>query len=275
MEPFVSEHEGYLLLKEWQKLLPNLTAGFTTRNGGYSKEPFHQFNLGLHVNDEEADVHANRKKLSSMIGFDTGVWVCADQIHHNKIQKVTNDDRGKGVFHYNESIKATDGLYTGEADLLLTSCYADCVPLFFISPQKKLIGLAHAGWKGTVKGIGIEMAKAWELTEGVTPDQIFVAIGPSIQGCCYEVDDKVISEVQKVLSEYSISELPYKEKAKGKYVLSLPLLNKQLLLKAGLLEQRIQMSSLCTSCEDGVFFSHRRDKGQTGRMMSFIGYKEE
>lgn len=274
MEPFQLIQDEIVLISEWKKLYPHLTAGFTTKNGGYSKEPFESFNLGLHVNDLDEHVHQNRVKLSEIIGFSTSEWVCSEQVHESEIKRVSTREVGKGVFTYRDGIPLTDGIYTDDPSILLTSCYADCVPLFFFAPGKKLIGLAHAGWRGTVQCIAIKMVERWNQVEGVSPKDILVSIGPSIRDCCYIVDDHVIQEVKRILDSSS-EKKPFKEVSLGQYSLNLPLLNKQLLRNAGIEEEHILSSSFCTSCEEKLFFSHRRDQGSTGRMMSFIGYKED
>ncbi|WP_456275572.1 peptidoglycan editing factor PgeF [Bacillus sp. AK128] len=272
MEPFQLVQNEFLTIPNWHKEFPHLTVGFTTKNGGYSNKPFSTFNLGLHVNDLKESVLQNRQRLSEILQFPLTAWVCSEQVHDHHIKKVTKADIGKGIYAYEEGIPNTDGVYTNEPNLLITSVYADCVPLYFHAPEKGLIGLAHAGWKGTVKEIANRMIKCWVEDEGVAVEEIQVAIGPSIHQCCYIVDDRVIHEVKKTLT--SGDPLPYKEISKGQYSLDLSNLNKLLLLKAGVLEDKIQLSLRCTSCEEQLFFSHRRDSGKTGRMMSFIGYKE-
>jgi YfiH family protein len=273
MEPFENFTTEFMLISEWQKLNPNIVAGFTTKNGGYSNQPFESFNLGLHVKDEKEVVHQNREKLGTLTGFKTSRFVCSDQVHDSKVAKVTKQDAGKGVFDYEDAIPLTDGIYTNEPNLLLTSCYADCVPLYFYAPHKNLIGVAHAGWKGTVKRIGENMVKCWEEDEHVSANHIHVVIGPAIHDCCYIVDDVVIDAVKNVLGDSDC--VPYKEVSTGQYRLDLSLLNKVILINAGISEKNIMLSSLCTSCEEAMFFSHRRDSGKTGRMMSFIGYRED
>ncbi|MFA9559637.1 peptidoglycan editing factor PgeF [Evansella sp. AB-rgal1] len=271
-EPFSLVQKQFLVLESW-KHIPNIVAGFTTKNGGTSDSPFRSFNLGLHVNDDVNKVIDNRKLLSSLLGFRTTNWVCSDQVHGNNIEKVTIKDAGSGVVDYQTSIKSTDGLYTDEPNILLTSGYADCVPLFFCEPNKKLIGVAHAGWKGTVKDIAGEMIRKWQLTEGINPSDVYTVIGPSIGGCCYVVDDHVIDFVNNALSQKDPR--PYQEISKGQYALDLKRVNKLLMLAAGIREENIIISSYCTSCSDNLFFSHRRDKGKTGRMLSFLGWKQE
>ncbi len=186
---------------------------------------------------------------------------------------MTTDHGGKGTTDYQSAIAGTDGLYTEEARLLLALCFADCVPLYFMAPKHGMIGLAHAGWKGTVKNIAGEMVRLWHECEQIPLEDIYVVIGPSIGACCYIVDDRVITRVDRVLE--GEEKLPYKQVSIGQYALDLKELNKVLLIKAGIHEEHIDVSGYCTSCADHLFFSHRRDQGKTGRMMAFIGRKEE
>lgn len=272
-EPFVREKDSYLLLESWKMLIPSVIAGFTTKKRGISQPPFSSLNLGLHVDDHLASVQSNRKKVAEDIGFFTSEWACSEQVHDNKITKVTEENKGKGVFSYQDGLKATDGLYTCESNILLTLCYADCVPLYFIAPNSRIVGIAHAGWKGTVKDIAGEMVRTLKNNENVSPKEIYVAIGPSIGECCYVVDYKVIKLVKNVLDQ--IDGCPYNEIRDGQYTLNLKQVNKQLLLKSGVPNEQIVVSNYCTSCNGELFFSHRRDKGKTGRMMSFIGLKED
>ncbi|MBE2946107.1 peptidoglycan editing factor PgeF [Anoxybacillus flavithermus] len=265
-EIFRQASESLLLFDGWE----NVSVAFTTKRGGVSTGAFATLNLGMHVADDCDVVYENRKKVAEQLNVSLDRWVCADQVHGVHIEKVTNNHAGKGVRAYDTAVPHTDGLYTSEQDLMLALCFADCVPLYFFSPSKKLIGLAHAGWKGTVHNIAGEMVKRWE-EEGVAPQHIHVVIGPSIGRCCYVVDDRVIEFVQKALvnSPQSL----YNETSKGQYALDLKEMNKQLLQQAGVPGERIAVSSYCTSCERSLFFSHRRDGGKTGRMMALIGWR--
>ncbi|WP_044893844.1 peptidoglycan editing factor PgeF [Bacillus alveayuensis] len=268
-----SNNEEILFLDDWRFIMPQLVVGFTTKKGGYSKREFTSLNLGLHVDDDADDVRLNRQRLAEILEFPLEKWVCSEQIHDNRIEKVTKNDSSKGVLRYDTAIAGTDGLYTKEANMLLALCFADCVPLYFFAPKHKLVGLAHAGWKGSVKNIAGEMVHLWVEKEKVRHADIYAAIGPSIDKCCYIVDDRVIDLVKNVAGD-SVHHL-YQETSKGQYTLDLKELNRQLLLQAGIPEQNIIVSEYCTSCADELFFSYRRDRGKTGRMMSFIGRKEE
>jgi YfiH family protein len=149
---------------------------------------------------------------------------------------------------------------------------ADCVPIFYYAPKHGFVGVAHAGWKGTVGEIASKMVKAWQ-GEGIAANEIFVIIGPSICQSCYVVDNKVMDNVQNLLEEYD--EKPYNLISEGQYQLDLKRLNACFLEKAGIPKSQIEISTYCTSCHEDLFFSHRRDHGHTGRLMSFIGWKED
>ncbi|MEK3809025.1 peptidoglycan editing factor PgeF [Bacillus sp. FSL H8-0547] len=269
--PLNLQHETYLNSPDWEQLNEDLVIGFTTKNGGVSSGHFQSLNLGLHVHDDPASVTENRKILASAVNMPLEHWVYADQVHDSSIYKARKEDGSKGTMNYASAVPGTDGLYTDEEGLMLSLCYADCVPLFFYEPEKRLVGTAHAGWKGSVLDIGGKMARTWTRKEGVSAQSIYAIIGPSIGSCCYTVDDYVIDRVNKALSKAFPS--PYEEVSAGQYSLDLKLLNKYLLLNAGLSESRILTSPLCTSCESSLFFSHRRDQGKTGRMAGFIGLK--
>ena len=265
-EIFRQVGEQLLLFEGWE----HVTVAFTTRQGGVSDEPFATLNVGMHVEDDEDAVYKNRTIVAETLGLSIERWVCVHQVHGVHIEKVTKAHAGKGVRTYDTALPHTDGLYTNERQLTLALCFADCVPLYFFAPNKQLIGVAHAGWKGTVHNIAGQMVKRWE-EEGVAPQHIHVVIGPSIGRCCYVVDDRVITFVQKALANCSPS--LYNETSRGQYALDLKEMNKQLLQQAGVPIQQIAVSSYCTSCERSLFFSHRRDGGKTGRMMALIGWR--
>lgn len=271
MEPFVYDNQSYFSIKNWMEQHPGLVAGITTKKGGSSTGVYENLNLGFHVGDQFDAVCSNRNQVASLLQFPVQHWVGAEQTHDTLIRRISRTDRGKGADSYDHAFKGTDGFYTNEEGVLLTLCYADCVPLFFISPKHKMIGTAHAGWKGTVNEIARKMIEQWQR-EGIAPNQIFAAIGPSICEKCYIVNDYVINFVENTLVD--VEEKPYNLISVGQYTLDLKKMNKLILLKAGVPEKNIHISKLCSSCDESEFFSHRRDQGQTGRMLSYIGWKE-
>lgn len=272
MEPFVLQRNEYFTIDEWSRKNPGLIVGFTSKNGGFSQDEYSTMNLGLHVNDSLEVVQSNRQRMAELIGFPLSHWVAAEQTHEINIEKITTKDAGKGALVYRDSLVSTDGFITNDKGILLTMCYADCVPLYFLHEETGAIGVAHAGWKGTVSGIALEMVRKFEM-EGIDRKGIQVIIGPSICKNCYIVDDRIIDFVEKLLEENDNK--PYNQIEEHQYKLDLKQLNYLLLLKAGLIEENIKVTNFCTSCHNEHFFSHRRDKGKTGRMMSFIGWKED
>ncbi|WP_428908728.1 peptidoglycan editing factor PgeF [Niallia sp. Krafla_26] len=271
MEPFVLEEKEFFSLSQWVGMFPDLTVGFTTKNGGKSDHEFDSLNMGFHVNDTKKNVCENREILAKKLDFPIQHWVGAEQTHEVQIKTITHSDKGMGANTYDSAFSRTDGFFTLDKGILLTLCFADCVPLYFLHPQSKTIGIAHAGWKGTVNGIARDMIQNFQVKE-MKASEILVAIGPSICENCYIVDDNVINLVQNRLEGVEI--LPYNEISDGQYRLNLKECNKQILLLAGVLPENILVTKLCTSCHKDLFYSHRRDQGKTGRMISFIGWKE-
>ncbi|WP_335870534.1 peptidoglycan editing factor PgeF [Bacillus sp. 2205SS5-2] len=271
MEPFTRYGKKTFILSSWMENSSSLIAGFTTKEDGTSLEPYSSLNLGFHVGDQQNLVVENREKVAEEIGFPLSLWVGAEQTHGDQIQEIPQKHLGRGAENYTTSLKGTDGLYSAEKGLLLTLAFADCVPIYFFAPKSHLIGIVHAGWKGTIGQIALKMVDKW-ASMGVAMSDIQAIIGPSICKNCYKVDDKVIKEIDKIVT--NIDETYYTVKDKGQYLLDLKQVNHAILLNSGLCEENIVTSSLCTSCHSSSFFSHRRDRGKTGRMLGFIGWKE-
>ena len=189
-----------------------------------------------------------------------------------QIVYVQEKHSGLGSLDYQSSIADTDGSYTNNNELLLTTLLCRLYTIVFLCRKKSYgFGIAHAGWKGTVLEIASKMVKEWQ-SRGISTDEIEVVIGPSICGHCYIVDDRVINEVQKLVEKPH--KKPYNQIKEGQYKLDLKELNRQILINCGIHPTKIDVSSFCTQCDEELFFSHRRDGGTTGRMMSFIGWKE-
>jgi len=247
--------------------------GLTTKQGGESEGPFASLNTGLHVGDDRTDVVNNRRRLAEWLSFPLEHWVCCEQVHGAVIRKVTKSDRGSGSHDFAAAIRGADGLYTDEAGVLLALCFADCAPVYFIAPSAGMIGLVHAGWRGTAGGIAKNMVRLWQEREQIAPSDIYAAIGPAIGPCCYTVDDRVVDGLRPTLPPER--PLPWRETSPGQYALDLKEANRLQLVAAGVPDSHIYVSERCTSCEKTLFFSHRRDRGTTGRMLAFIGRREE
>ncbi|WP_080846526.1 peptidoglycan editing factor PgeF [Cytobacillus gottheilii] len=272
MEPFTKQTKEYLTINHWVSDFPQLAAGFSTKNGGFSDGDFTGLNMGFHVSDDQQAVLKNREHLAGKLDFSLSDWIGADQTHEVNVAKVTSKDGGLGALQYESSFPQTDGFYTNNQGILLTLCYADCVPLYFLHRQTKTIGLAHAGWKGTVHGIAEKMIAAFN-SEGIAASEVEAVIGPSICKHCYVVDDRVVKAADRWKNDDVPA--PYKEISEGQYQLDLKQLNRQIMIQSGIAEKNLVISNYCTSCNADLFYSHRRDGGKTGRMISFMGWKEE
>ncbi|WP_069366606.1 peptidoglycan editing factor PgeF [Salisediminibacterium beveridgei] len=245
-------------------------AGFSTRKGGASNGEYESLNLGYHVNDNPEHVTRNRHSLASAVGIPLEQWVFSEQTHRDQIVKVPHILKGSGARSQAGAIRDTDGLYTKENGIVLALLYADCIPIYFSAPEKHLIGIAHAGWKGTVLNIAGKMVKLWEDAEGVDRSEIQAVIGPGISKAQYEVDERIIKSVDETLNELAIEEVPYQKLDPDRFLLDLKKLNVLLLRNAGLHDSQIHVSPICVNREQEHFFSHRRTTGQTGRMAGWI-----
>ncbi|WP_370457986.1 peptidoglycan editing factor PgeF [Thalassobacillus sp. CUG 92003] len=258
-------HPSYFTIPSWQDENGLVVAGITTKNGGVSQAPLESFNQALHVHDNPVDVIANRRLLAEQLAFPLETWVIGQQTHGTGIKRVNQQDMGAGAYSQETAVTGVDGLITDVKHVLLAAHYADCTPLFFYDPEGERIGIAHAGWKGTVKGMAREMVHAFQEA-GTDVENVRVAIGPAISARHYHVDRNVVDQVADHFRGHVVSQV-----SETHYQLDLKSLNKLYCLEAGVPEDRIEMTSLCTYEQSDLFYSHRRDDGGTGRMLGFIG----
>ena len=217
--------------------------GFSTRLGGASEGIFSTMSFSLSLGDEKEAVFENYKRFCEAIGGDYKNTVLSDQTHTANVRVVTKEDIGKGLF-YNRDYTDIDGLVTNEKGIILVTQYADCTPLAFYDPVKKVVATSHAGWRGTVALIAKNTVDTMVREFGSDPKNIICGIGPNIGGCCYEVDDPVINEVKKL--EFLNPAACFTAKTDGKYMLDLKEVNRQILIYSGILEENIDVSDLCT-----------------------------
>lgn len=273
-----AKEPSLFLLSSWMNREPRLTAGFTGRAGGVSGIPWESLNLGLHVGDEPENVVRNRELLCEAIEWPFESFTCGEQVHGCAVHQVKTEDKGRGRLSRESSIQHTDALMTDEPDTLLVSFYADCVPLYFYDPEHQAVALAHAGWKGTALEIAARTAEAMTEAYGTRPEKLLGAIGPSISSCCYEVDEGVINRLLPVIRECGVTaeeeDHMLKPAAAGKAMANLKEINRQIMIKAGILPIHIELSKWCTGCSRDLFYSHRMEGGQTGRMASWIGIRK-
>ena len=240
---------------------------FSTRIGGVSTGEFKSMNLNFKRGDDPEKVTENYKIFCKAAGFDYNTLVSSLQDHNTFVRCVTKDDCGIGIYREHD-IQSVDALVTNEPDVTLVTHYADCTPLFFADPEKRVIALAHAGWRGTVAKIGEITVDTMVENYGCDPSDIIAVIGPAIGFCCYEVDTPVFEEFA------SFTELKpayfTKTLGHGKYMIDLKEANRRMLLEAGLLSINITISDVCTKCNSGLLYSHRTSGGKRGGLVAMM-----
>lgn len=260
----------YLTYPAFEKL-EGIIHGFSTRLGGVSRGIYSSMNLSFTRGDEEEAVKENYRRIAQAIGFQPEDIVTSDQTHTANVRKVTEADRGKGIT-VPRDYQDVDGMVTNVPGLVLATFYADCVPLYFADPVKRVIGLSHSGWRGTVAKIGKVTVEKMKEEYGCHPEDILAAIGPSICQDCYEVSEDVIEEFKTAFAGEYQERLYYKKK-NGKYQLNLWEANRLIFLEAGIPEANISMPGICTCCNPEFLFSHRASHGKRGNLAAFLGLK--
>ena len=246
--------------------------GFSTRMGGVSEGFLGSMNLSFTRGDDPEKVRENFRRMGTAIGFETKDLVLSDQTHTTNVRLVTEEDRGKG-FDREKDYADVDGLITNTPGLMLVTIYADCVPLYFVDPVHKAIGLSHSGWKGTVHRMGKVTLERMKEAFGTRPEEVQAAIGPSICQDCYEVSEDVAQAFMDEFADSMDEQLVY-GKDNGKYQLNLWRANERVLLEAGILPEHLNITNVCTCCNSDLMFSHRASHGQRGNLAAFLGLKE-
>lgn len=212
---------------------PEISAFVTTRDRGVSEYEFSSLNLGLHVDDIPQNVINNRQIVAESIGLSPDDLTCGQQTHGTNIRVVSKEDIGRGAKAWDDGFSETDALITNISDVPLMVLTADCAAVFIYDPIAKVIGLVHAGKKGTKERIVSKTILKMSEIFSSNPDDLVVAIGPCIYPCHYDYD--------------------------------LPKEIKTQLLDSGVKAQNIEFSETCTACHQDEFFSYRISRGKTGR----------
>lgn len=244
---------------------------FTTRMGGVSEHEFATMNFSVDRGDTGKNVAANYERIAGVLGCSAGDMVASHQTHTTNIRRITSADRGKGIVRPRD-YQDVDGLMTNERGIVLVTYYADCVPLFFVDVRNGAVGLAHSGWRGTAAGMGRQMVSAMRESYQTAPEDLLVAIGPSICRDCYEVGEDVAVRFMEEADKGDFKPAVVTRGARpGKYQLDLWLANRLVLESAGVLRKNISMPDICT-CHNGAYlFSHRASAGKRGTMGAFLG----
>lgn len=232
---------------------------FSCRLHGKSSIVPGEFNLALHVGDEQERVLDNRRAYADALGLDAADFTTCEQVHGSNAVVVDGTLAGRGARDYADAIKNTDALVTNLPKLPLLLFFADCVPVILADSASGCIGIAHAGWRGTVADIAQKTVQKMQEAFGAKPENIIAGIGPCIGSCCYEVDGIVYEAGKK----HAVCFTP---KGNGKYMADLPKWNSLSLIEAGVLPKHIYTAGICTECNKELFFSYRAENGKTGRM---------
>lgn len=245
--------------------------GFSARKGGVSAGPYESLNLGFGTEDAPANVVSNRAAYASALGLVPETIVVPGQVHSNNVERVGIAHAGAGALERVTAISDTDALVTNEPGVTLALHFADCVCIFLLDPVMRAIGVAHAGWRGTVTRIVSATVERMVSEFGSNPAGIVAAIAPSVGRCCYEVGPDVAHEFFR---EFPHDERVMNQASTEKWRVDLKIANRLLLMEAGLDPRNIAVSDECTCCNRTDFFSYRRD-GETGRMSGWLSLLQQ
>jgi hypothetical protein len=272
----VTEDGGKLLLLKFPLLEATglVKHCFTTRLGGVSEGMFATMNLGLARSDDRIAVETNYRRLAKALEVDYEKFVLTDQTHTVHVRRVTAADAGKGLTRERD-YRNVDGLITDVPGLVLSTFFADCVPLYFVDPVHRAIGMSHSGWRGTVRRMGSATIEAMRQAYGSRPEDLVCAIGPSICQDCYEVGEDVAEEVRRAFPGRE-AQLLREERGlpEPKYRLDLWRANELVMLDAGVRQDHIAVTDICTCCNPQLLFSHRASHGRRGNLGGFLSLCE-
>ena len=248
-----------------------ITHGFSTRLGGVSEGVCCTMNLSFARGDKEEAVQENFRRMAEVLGVNVEDIVFSKQTHTTNVRVVTEEDRGKGIVRPIDYTDV-DGLITNVPGICLATFYADCVPLFFVDPVHRAIGLSHSGWRGTVGKIGKATVEMMQKEYGTDPSDVIAAVGPSICQDCYEVSEDVIEQFRASFDK-KYWEVLFSSKENGKYLLNLWKANEIVFGEAGIQKEHMAITNLCTCCNPDVLFSHRASHGKRGNLGAFMAIK--
>lgn len=241
------------------RLLP-VPHGFTTRHGGVSEGPYRSLNLGLSVGDSPERVAENLRTLAREAGIGSFQIQTAAQVHGARVlEDVVPDPRAELTTSCGEA----DALWTAAAGSAVAVRVADCVPILIVDPGNRRVAAVHSGWRGTELKIAARAVESL-VSRGSVASRLLVAIGPSIRACCYAVSTELSDRFAALFGRGVV------RTNAGQQHLDLAPAVHQTLLDAGVRGENIDLLPGCTSCAAGDFFSHRRDRGTTGRQMGFV-----
>lgn len=240
-----------------------VAAGFTTRNGGVSRAPFNSLNLGFNTEDHRSSVEGNRSTLARAFGIPPHHLLTVKQVHGSDLLLL--DEVNPDLSHFLNL--ECDAIVTNQPGIMIGILVADCYPVILFDPVRKVAAAVHVGWRGAAGGILARTLKAMRENFNVMMHEVRAAVGPGIGGHFYEVDRPVREAFRKGSGHW---EACSREVGLGKWQLDLRQACRLQLLDAGLEERQIESVAECTCCHREMFYSYRRDQGQTGRQLGFV-----
>lgn len=234
------------------RLLEQFPHGFTTRDGGVSPAPWQAMNLGGAVGDDPERVAENWGRLRGAVGLG---FARVRQVHGDRVIVASEP---------HEPREDADAVATATAGVAACVSVADCVPVLLADPRSGAVAAVHAGWRGSIAAIAARAVELLARRFGAEPGELLAAVGPSIGPCCYEVDPQLAARFVAAFGQAVANASPAQPR------LDLWMANERALRSAGVRAGNIEVLGRCTSCEAELFYSHRRDRGLTGRQVGFI-----
>ena len=241
---------------------PEVFHGVFTRVGGVSRSPYDSLNVSCSVGDSREAVETNHHLICQALGISRGDITAAKQVHGSRVTAVGPEDRG-------QVLPATDALITDVPGVALLLRFADCLPVLLYDPVHRALGLAHAGWRGTMAGIAVKTALAMREAYGSRPADVIAGLGPGIGPCCYQVGTEVIEAVKASFNHWQGLLHP-----QGDGSLHFDLLEANRRQLAALGVGKIEVTQLCTACRVDEFFSYRAEGGHTGCFAVVLGRRD-
>lgn len=250
----------------------NILHFVTSRRGGVSEDTYASFNLGEYCGDIPENVEGNRRVLCSLLNISPDRLFVPYQVHSDAIAVLDNSFLSLPGEQQRKYIYETDALVTNEPTVCIAVTTADCVPVLLYAPDKKVIGVVHAGWKGTVQRIASKTIRLMKEQFGCTPEYIKAGIGPSIGFDAFEVGEEVVDAF--ITSGFNMEKIAKRNPGTGKAHVDLWLANQLQLQEEGVSEKNIEVAGICTYTHNETFFSARRLGIRSGRMLSGIMMNE-
>ncbi len=243
-----------------------VTHGFSTRQGGISRGVYSSMNFWFNCEDNPAHVQENFRRYTAALDVELERAVLTHQTHETRIRMITEKDVGKG-FAVPRDYERIDGLMTNIKGIPLMTFHADCIPIYLTDPENRAIGLAHAGWRGTVNQIAVEIVERMRSAYGTRPENVIAGIGPSIGQCCFKIHDDVHNQFLELLP---FTKKMFLKPNSRQWSISLQDVTRILLHGTGIPMDSIFLADICTCCHHQLFFSHRVHGTERGTMGALI-----